>query len=76
MKYRFYFNFPRVNEKNKDTFVIHGSTCSCRHDKTNHNGFWTEWFDSYEDSVSVLNKLIPKFREHEYEIRLCKRFKT
>jgi hypothetical protein len=72
MKYRFYFNFPRVNEKKKERFVIHCSGCNCRHNTTNNNGFWTEWYSKYEDAYLSLYKLLDKFRDHDFEIKPCK----
>ena len=71
MNYRFYFNFRTVNEINRSDFVIHCNTCHCRKIKSNINGFWSDWFESYEDAYNVLNKLVDEFREHDYIVRPC-----
>jgi hypothetical protein len=75
MKYRFYFNFRRVNEKSKTKYVIHSDECKCRHIKTNYNGFWTECYDEYTDAENSLQRLIDKFRNFDYEISPCKGIK-
>jgi hypothetical protein len=81
MKYRFYFNFPTVNETNKTKFVIHSCECTCRKIKTNKNGFWTECYEKYADAEKSLRKLIEKFREYQnyqdfdFEISPCKGIK-
>ena len=75
MKYRFYFNFPTVNEVNKTKFVIHSCECKCRKIKTNRNGFWTECFDKYADAEKSLGRLIEKFRDSDFEIAPCKGIK-
>lgn len=75
MKYRFYFNFPTVNEESKTRFVIHSSECKCRKIKTNRNGFWTECYDKYADAEKSLRKLIEKFRDADFDIAPCKGIK-
>lgn len=75
MKYRFYFNFPTVNETKKTRFVIHSNECKCKHVTTNRNGFWTEWYSKYEDAYLSLYKLMDKFRDSDFEISPCKGIK-
>jgi len=69
--YRFYFNFPTVNEGNRRDFLIHCSTCNCGHGISTHNGFWTDWFENYQDAHDTLERLIDKFRDHDFVIRPC-----
>jgi hypothetical protein len=71
MNYRFYFNFRRVNEINRPDFVIHCNTCRCGEGMSNQNGFWSDWFVSYEDAHNVIMRLIDEFRDHDYVVRPC-----
>lgn len=71
MKYRFYFNFPTVNERNRTRFIIHCNTCNCQSVGNSRNGFWTDWYDDYEDAFNHLNKLIDSFRVDDFEIDTC-----
>ena len=71
MRYRFYFNFPTVNELNRPPFKIHCTTCGCRVDENTTNGFWTDWYDEYEVAFRHFEKLISNFRITDFEIEPC-----
>jgi hypothetical protein len=38
---------------------------------SNQNGFWSDWFVSYEDAHNVIMRLIDEFRDHDYVVRPC-----
>jgi hypothetical protein len=71
MKYRFYFNFPSVNEIQRENFLIHCSNCGCKVIGNSKNGFWTDWYDEYEFAYRHLEKLLTEFRIQAFEIKPC-----
>ena len=73
--YNFYFNFPTVNDKNRN-FVIHCNNCNCKKVGNTKNGFWTTEFKTFTAAKSVLDRLIKKFRnDQNYSISICSKCK-